>query len=158
MVKAIADRFGPAPKKARPEGQAPGVKAYEKSFAIVASDPEQASEEIQILRLGPARPPTTTESQLRDDLVLRLGESAFNRRLEGKLARGGTSWLSGRVSAGTEGAILWSADLTGRAAAGKWKAALQELALELQRRRAFGFTAREPADVQKQMIRPPNAP
>ncbi|MBI2923464.1 MAG: insulinase family protein, partial [Planctomycetes bacterium] len=152
VVKAIADKFGAAPKKPRPEPQSPGVKAYEKSFAIVASDAEQASEEVQILRLEPARPPSTTVNMFRDDLVLRLGVSALNRRLESKVARGGTSYLSGRVSAGNEGAVLYSADLSGRAAPGKWKTALQELALELQRARAFGFTARELDDVRKQIM------
>lgn len=152
VVKAIQDKFGAAPKKPRPEPQSPGVKAYEKSFAIVASDPEQASEEVQILRLEPARPPSTTVNQFRDDLVLRLGVSALNRRLEAKVARGGTSYLSARASAGNEGAVLFNADLSGRAAPGKWKFALQELALELQRARVFGFTARELDDVRKQIV------
>ncbi|MCE9584768.1 MAG: insulinase family protein [Planctomycetes bacterium] len=152
IIKAITGTFGPAPKKPRPTGQAPGIKAYEKSFAIVTSDPELTSEEVQIVHLEPVRPPTTTTGMYRDDLVLSLGQGALNRRLEGKVARGGTSYLSGRISAGNDATTLYTTELNGRAAPGKWKSALQELALELQRARAFGFTARELDDMKKQIL------
>ncbi|MCC6738634.1 MAG: insulinase family protein [Planctomycetia bacterium] len=152
VVKAIRERFGAAPKKDRPAGRSPGVKATEKSFGIVATDAELTADQVQIVRLEPARPPTLTEGQLRDDLVLRLGVSALNRRLERKVEAGGTSYQSGRVSAGNEGSLLYSAELTGRAVAGKWKAALAELALELQRARAFGFTDRELEAVRAQIL------
>ncbi len=152
VVQAIKDAFGAAPRKPVAAPQAPGVKAYDKSFAIVASDPELTSEDVRVMRLEPAHPPTTTTAHYRDDLVLRLGEIAMNRRLEEKIARGGTSYLSGRVSAGNDATTLYSVELSGRAAPGKWKPALQELAMELQRARAFGFTARELEDVKKQIL------
>lgn len=152
VIKAIKDRFGAAPKKGRPAGRSPGVKATEKSFGIVATDAELTADQVQVVRLEPARPPTLTVGQLRDDLVLRMGVSALNRRLERKVEAGGTSYQSGRVSAGNEGNLLYSADVTGRAAPGKWKAALAELALEVQRARAFGFTDRELEAVRAQML------
>jgi len=152
VVKAIREQFGAAPKKPRPEGRDPGVKAYEKSFALVASDPEITSEEVEITRLEPARPPATTVGAWRDDLVLDIGVAAMNRRLQRKLEAGGTSWLSGRVSAGNQGHALHSWDLDGRAAPGKWKEALGELALELQRARAFGFTEHEVDAVRKEIL------
>ncbi|HVZ94156.1 MAG TPA: pitrilysin family protein, partial [Phycisphaerales bacterium] len=71
VVNLIKEKFNAAPKKPRPTPQAPGVKAYEKSFAIVASDAEIRSEDIQIIRMEPVRPPTTTVPQYRDDLVIR---------------------------------------------------------------------------------------
>ncbi len=152
VIKAISDRFGVAPKKPRPAGQPSGVKAYDKHFAIVTSDAEQASEDIQIVHLEPARPPTTTVAMWRDDLVLELGIGALNRRLDAKASAGGTSYMSGRVSAGNDATTLYSTEVVGRAAGGKWKPALEELALELQRARAFGFTARELDDVKKQLV------
>ncbi|HEX5136908.1 MAG TPA: insulinase family protein [Planctomycetota bacterium] len=151
-VKAIREQFAGAPAKPRPAGQDPGVKAYEKSFALVASDPELTSEEVQIMRLEPARAPAATVEAWRDDLVLDLGVVAMNRRLERKLEAGGTSWLGGRVSAGNEGRALHSWELNGRAAPGRWKEALAELALELQRARAFGFTEHEIDAVRKQVL------
>ncbi|NUN49433.1 MAG: insulinase family protein, partial [Candidatus Brocadiae bacterium] len=152
VVKAIEAAFGGAPKKARPAPQAVGVTAYERSFAIVASDPEVTTESLRIFRIEPARPPTTTVALYRDDLVARLGESALNRRFEEKIARGGTSYVAADVSAGNDATTLYAAELSGRAAPGKWKGALQELALELQRARAFGFTARELETVKKQLV------
>lgn len=151
VVKWIKETFGPAPAKPKPVGQAPGVKAYEKSFAIVASDAELTSEEVRIMRLEPARAPATTVNAWRDDLVLRLGVSAMNRRLERKAA-GGAAYLSGRVSAGNDATTLWSAELSGRAAPGKWNAALTALAVELQRARKFGFSAHELDAVRRQVV------
>ncbi|MCE9618767.1 MAG: insulinase family protein [Planctomycetes bacterium] len=152
VVKVIKEKFGTAAKKATATPQAPGIKGYVRSFAIVASDPELTSEDIRVTYLEPAHPPTTTVGMYRDDLVLGLGQSAMNRRLEAKVAAGGTSYLSGRVSAGNDATTLYSVELSGRAAPGKWKAALQELSMELQRARSFGFTARELEDVKKQIM------
>lgn len=152
VIAQIKAKFGDAPKRPRPVPQALNVKAYDKSFAIVASDPELRSEEIRISRLGPARPATTTIPQYRDDLVASLGERAFNRRLDDKVARGGTSYQSGRVSQGNSSGAIYTAELSGRANPGKWRAALDELALELQRARAFGFSERELDDVKRQAL------
>ena len=152
VIKVIQQTFGGAPKKANATPQASGVKAYDKSFAIVASDPEINSETFRMTRLEPAHPATITVAQYREDLVQGLGESAMNRRLEAKIAAGGTSYLSGRVSAGNDVNTLYSVEVSGSAAPGKWKPALQELTLELQRARAFGFTTHELDDVKKQIM------
>lgn len=152
IVRAVKEKFGDAPKKPRPAPQAPGVKAYDKSFAIVTSDPEVRAEDVRITRLEPARPPTTTVPQYRADLVLRLAEGALNRRLSDKTARGGTSYLNARASAGNDSNAVFTAEISARPMPGKWKPALEEIALELQRARAFGFTSRELEDEKKEML------
>lgn len=152
IVKLVAETFGGAPKRPRPTPQAAGVKPYATSLAIVASDGEINSEDLQITRVEPARPPTTTLAQLRDELVVGLGESALNRRLDDKVATGGTSYVNARVSSGNDGTTLWSWEMSCRAVPGRWKAALEESALELQRARKFGFTARELEDVKTQLV------
>lgn len=152
VIRVIEEKFGPAPQRPRPAPQDPQVKAYDKSFAIVASDPEIRSEDIRIVRLEPARPPTTTVEQYRSDLVARLGEMALNRRLSAKVDKGDKNFLSARVSSGNDGNAIYTAELSARAKPGQWKAALQESALELQRARRFGFTAREIEDSKKQLI------
>ena len=151
VVAAIKEQFGSVPKKPKPAPQDAGIKPYEKSFAIVASDSEVQSEQVQITRIEPARPPTTTVPQFRADLVARIAQLAFNRRIEARVAAGETSYLSGRVSLGNEGSALYSAELSGQAAPGQWRAALEELALELQRARAFGFSPREIDDAKTQI-------
>lgn len=152
VVPLIEKNFGGAPKTPRPTPQDVGVKAYTKSFAIVASDPEVQTEQITVTRLEPARPPVTTVSQLRDELVEAFGERAFNRRLEDKIAAGDTSYLAGGVSADNEAGALYMAELQGRAQPGQWRQTLTELALELQRCRLYGFSEREMDDVRKEVI------
>jgi zinc protease len=152
VVAAIKEQFGGAPQQPKPTPQDAGVKTYDKSFAIVASDPEVQSESIRITRMEPARPPTTTVPQYRADLVARIAQFAFNRRIEAKVAAGGTAYLSGNASLGNEAGILYSAELSGQPAPGKWRTALEELALELQRARAFGFSPREIEDAKKQIL------
>lgn len=152
IVEMIKDKFGSLPKKPKPAPQAVGVKAYDKSFAIVASDPEVRSEDIQIVRLEPGRPPITTVPQYRDELIAAIAEMAMNRRLGDKVAQGNTSYLNGRVSMGNQGTVIYTADASGRAKPGKWKETLEEIALEVQRGRLYGFTAREVEDSKKEMI------
>lgn len=151
IVKVINATFSDLPKKPKPVGQDPGVKAYEKSFAIVAHDPEVRSEDIRITKLGPARPAVTTLPLMRDDLVSTLAERAMNRRLSDKNAKGGTSYLNARVSLGGD-TTSYDATISGSAKPGQWKATLSELALEMQRARAFGFTTREIEDAKKDLI------
>lgn len=152
VVKAIKDKFSDLPKKSRPTPQDLKIRAYDKSFAIVASDPEVRSEEVQIVRLEPAHAPTTTIPMYRADLVTRLGTQALNRRLSDKVSAGGTSYLNARVSTGNDSNAIYTAEISGRAAPGKWKETLNEIALELQRARAFGFSAREIEDAKKEMM------
>ncbi|MCA9285760.1 MAG: insulinase family protein [Phycisphaerales bacterium] len=152
VVKVIEERFGSAPTRPRPTPQAANVTAYDRSFAIVASDPEVRGESLRITRIEPAHPPTTTAAQYRDDLIVGLGTAAFNRRLGEKVARGGTSYLSARASAGNEVGALYTAEISARPAPGAWKAALDEVALELQRARTFGFSERELEQVGKGLV------
>lgn len=151
VEKVIREEFDGAPKRPRPTPQSPGVKAYEKSFAIVASDPEIKTESLQIVHLEPAHPPVTTVALYRADLVTSLGEMALNRRLEDKVSKGETSFLNARVGSGNDSNAVYTTEMSCRAKAGQWKAALEESALELQRARAFGFTSREIEDAKVQL-------
>ena len=152
IVKLVEKNFGDVPKVPQPKPQDIGVKAYDKSFAIVASDPEVRNEQIRITRLEPARPPTTTVPQYRDDLVARLGTFAMNRRLEEKVATGKTSYLGANVSLGNDVGAIYTAELSGRAKPGKWRESLDELAVELQRARLYGFAKREIEDAKKEIV------
>lgn len=152
VVNLIKEKFGAAPKKPRPVQQALNVKPYEKSLAIVTSDPEVRTEDIQIVRIEPAHPPTTTVPQHRSDLVKRLGEVALNRRLSDKVAKGGTSYLSARAATGNDSNAIYTAEFSASAVPGKWRQALEEIALELQRARAFGFSKHEFEDARTQVL------
>ncbi len=153
VVKVIKEQFGGAPKRAKPADQAVGIKAYDTSFAVVATDPEIRGESLDITWILPPKAPTTTFAGYREDLVLRLGEQAFNRRMGDKEARGGLDFAGARVSARNQAGVMYEAGISGRASsAGKWKGALEGIAMELQRARAFGFTERELSEVKRDMI------
>ena len=89
IVKEIKEKFGKGVKRPRPTPQDLHVKTYDKSFAIVATDPEIRSEEVQIIAHQPPEPPVTTVEQYRDDIGAAAGgagaESAAGRQ---DLARG----------------------------------------------------------------------
>ena len=152
VIEVIKEKFGDAPRKPRPVPQELNVKAYDKDFAIVASDPEINSEEVSITRVKPAEPPVTTVPQYRDELVRRIGTSAFNDRMGDKTATGKMPWMSARVSEGNMAGAIHTAEVSTRANPGKWRDALGAVAMELQRARTFGFSQREVDDVKKQMI------
>lgn len=152
-IERLTHHFGSLPATPeRPAWQELNVRAYDHSFAIVASDPEIRAEQITIVRLEPARPATHTVGQYRDDLVAAIGSMAMNRRLSEKVARGGVNYLNARVSTGNDSQAIYTAEMTGRAAPGKWKEALAEMALEWQRARAFGFSDREIQDATRELI------
>lgn len=152
VVKQIEQYFGDAPAKPRATPQDAGVKPYSQSFAIVASDAEIRSEDLQIVRVEPARPPTTTVDQFRDELVAGLGSAIMNRRFSDKVAAGGAPYLSARVGTSNLNGVVYSASLNARASRGNWNKALDGAALELQRARKFGFTQTELDDQKKEII------
>ena len=76
----------------------------------------------------------------------------MNRRMRDKVDAGGTAFESTNVSAGNESNAIYSTGISARVSPEKWKPGLEEMALELKRARAFGFTAREIDDTRKQLI------
>ena len=152
VIKLVKDKFSALPKRPQPKWQELNVKPYAKSFALVATDPEINTEDVRIARLEPARPATLTEKQYRDDLVASIGTSVLNRRLSEKAASGDTAYRNARVALGNRANAIYTAEISGSANAGKWRETLNEIALELQRGRAFGFTQREIDVVKKERI------
>jgi len=152
VVKEIKEIFGGLPAKDKVKAQELGVRAYDTSFAIVASDPEVRTASVRITRLEPVRPATTTVPQYRDDLVRILGQSAMNRRMRDRVDAGGTAFQTMSVSAGNESGAIYTAEASVSATPEQWRAALDEMALELQRAREFGFSEREIADAKKQIM------
>jgi zinc protease len=152
VVKEIATAFSGGDRKPRPVDVDPGVRPTSSTTAIVAHDKEQKRAEISVVMVAGKEPPLTTVGDLRQDLVRGLGTSMFNRRLGAKLAKGGTSFLSGSAFAENlfGAAALRQVGFEGEPA--KWKDMLTELGTELQRARLHGFTQREMDDVKREMI------
>lgn len=152
VIGRIRTHFGPAPTRPRPSPEPLNVRAYPDSFAIVVADDELRTESVRIVRIEPARPPVTTVPQMREELLTQIGRSAFNRRIEEKVAAGGTSYLNARASAGTQAGAIFTAELSARPNPGQWQTALEAVVTELQRARAFGFGSDEIELVKRQML------
>jgi zinc protease len=152
IVDAIKKQFGSLPKLPRPADLPVGVKPTTESRAIIATDPEIKQASIAINRVEPARPPSTTVSDLRRDLVELIGTWAFNRRIESELAKGGTAFLSAFAGGQSinQALVIHQASAAGEPE--KWADMLTELATHIQRARIHGFTEEEIADARKALI------
>jgi zinc protease len=152
VVEQIVESFSGGQKKPRPADLDPGVTPYTSTGAIVAHDPELTQAEIGINRIDPPTPPITTYAGLRDELVERLGTSAFNRRMGRKLAQGGVPFLTASASTSSLfNALRWS-EVAASGEPGQWRDMLAVLGTELQRARLHGFSAREIDDVKSALI------
>lgn len=152
VVARITEHFSGGEKKPAPVDPDPRVTPTEGHRAIVAHDPELTSADVSIVRIGPPEPPTTTVEQARRDLVDAIGSMALNRRIEAKINRGGTSYLSAMAASQN---VFNVARLTQASADGKpekWREMLSELAADVQRARLHGFEAREIEDVKAMII------
>lgn len=151
-LELIKKQFGSMPKAPRPADLPVGVKGTTESRAIVASDAEITSASLQIQRLEPPRPPTTTVSDERRDLVELIGTWVFNRRIDAELASGKLSYLGAGASIQQLGGAM---RLVGVQAAGKpenWQKMLADLGTQVQRARLHGFSAREVDDARKALV------
>jgi zinc protease len=152
IVEQVRRAFADGKRTARPAPQDPRITPYSGSFGIVATDPEIETASIQVARLLPAVPPTTTEAEYRRDLVVSLGTGAFNRRMGAKISRGGTPFLSAGagVSSFFRSGLAPQARCSGKP--DQWREMLAALGAEVQRARLHGFTAREVDDVRAERL------
>ena len=143
VIEAIDRAFGREPAAARPAPRPVGVKPTAGLHAIVATDPELTQAEVSLVRLEPPLPPVTTVAAYRRALIDRLGVWMLNRRLDADLAEGRAAFnrAGASISTWAQAARVISADAT--TAADRWRAALTDLALALQRARQHGFTPAE---------------
>lgn len=152
IVPEIKKAFGDLPKKPVPTHQELGVKAQSKPYAIVVTDPEITAANIEISRVDVPRGPAATVPQFRVELIERLSESCFNNRMQDKVSRGGTSYQRLNASMGDSSKAVRESGVSAGCEPAKWKEALSDLAMELQRARTFGFTSREVENAKKRLM------
>jgi zinc protease len=143
IITLIKRHFSRGKRTEKPVDHDPGVSAYTEHRAIVITDPELVGSEIGIYRIEPTYGPTTDEKGLREELVGRLGQFAFNRRVRAMIDVGDAAFTSGGASASDfYTAIHWT-QLTARGEPGTWRKSLKQMATELQRARLHGFAQSE---------------
>lgn len=149
-IKKAFDQPGPA--KAPPADLEAGVKPYAESFGVVFTDPELTRASVGVQRVEAALPPTTTVEQLREEWVGYLATLAFNRRMSDKVGQGKAAFQTAFAGAGNQAGMFRTISASAMGEKDKWEPMLRDLATELQRARAFGFTDRELQDARKAVL------
>jgi zinc protease len=152
IVVKIREHFAAAPGAPRPVPQDIGVKPYDATRAIVASDDELTDASVGMVWIYPPQPPITTESAYRRDLVETIGSWIFNRRLQRRVSEGTASFHGGGASASDLFRAGYIATITVRGETERWRAMLEELAAEVRRAGLHGFTDAEMEDARKELV------
>jgi zinc protease len=141
VAQEIIGSFGDLPAKPHAKDQDAGVRPYEKSFAVVASDPELTRATVGMMKVSLPRPPVTTQAQLREEFVQAMAMSAFNRSIQEKVSDGAVSFLGGIAFASPMSNAMWSAQAQASGEPARWREMLADLATCVQRTRLHGFDA-----------------
>ena len=139
-------------RKPKPQDQEVGITPYGKSFAVVATDSELTRATVGFSKIGPPLPPVRTEAQLREEYVRSLASEAFNRHLQDKTIEGKVSFQGGLAYASGLANTMWQTHAQASGEPTKWKQMLMDLATEVQRSRAFGFTQKDIDDARKELL------
>ena len=126
-----------------PPQQRAGFVPFTEPRAFVFSDPEYTDGDVDVYNVSAAEPPITTVEQARAELVKRIGAWIVNRRYSERIKQGEATYRSARagISSFLNDATMASASATGKPA--DWEKMLDELVLELNRAREYGFLAPE---------------
>jgi len=120
-----------------------GFKAPPQQRAIVLSDPEYAEGEVALYNMAPGRPPVTTATRYRVELIDQVGSWIMERRFSDLIKRGKASFRE--ASVGTSDflneILLSEASVTGEPK--DWEKMLDQLTLEINRAVEFGFLEQE---------------
>lgn len=121
----------------------PEFKPFTKQRAMIVTDPEMTGCEVQLTNIRPGRPPTTTVEQWREELVEQIGTWITNRRCRQRVDEGVASFRGARASVRD---FYRDAVVVGASANGEpedWSKMMNELVVEVNRIREYGFTQRE---------------
>ncbi len=128
------------------------IKAFTATRAMVVSDPEIATAEVEVMNVAPGRPPVTTAEALRTKLVESIGSWIVGRQLEEKVQSGEASFREGRASVRNffnEVIMVWGS-VEGEP--GNWVKMLDEFVMTVSRAREHGFTRHEMEQAKTEFI------
>lgn len=153
FLPSIQKWFGeyqPANSVRRPLGAE--FKPFSAERAIVASDPEMAYCQVQMVNLLPGRPPVTTVAQWRQECLESLAGWIIGRRYDDRVKKGEASFRG--AGAGVNNFFNEALLVTGSAMgeARDWAKMLTELIVEIKRAREYGFTAHELAMAKRETL------
>jgi zinc protease len=152
VVEAITQHFGGGATVPKPAPRGTGVKPTAVPRAIVVTDPELTRAEVSLTRIDAPRGRVTTVAQKRRDLVERIGEWIFDRRMSADIAAGRVAFTKADASLDEWTGTMRIVTLEASGQAGTWRAMLKDLGLALQRARLHGFTDREVQDARVALL------
>jgi zinc protease len=140
------------PDTPRREKKGPEFKPFTETRAMVVTDPEMATCQVQMLNIRPGRPPVTDTTQWRTELVESIGTWIMNRRLEERVQKGEANYRRASTSVNSffNDALLIDGSASGEPH--DWSKMLDELITEVHRAREHGFTQRELDLAKKELL------
>lgn len=149
VVAAITKHFATWQRPdAPPTDRAPGVMPYAGQQAIVITDPELTTAEVETLSILP-RTPQRTVTDARQRLVETLGTWILNRRLQQLIQEGKAAYQAAQVQRTALVTVVDQYNIEAQTDPQRWAEAFTGLLTEMQRAHQYGFTERELADVRQ---------
>jgi zinc protease len=150
FVEKWFKQYKPQVPARKPMG--PEFKPFTKQRAMVVTDPEMSRCDVQMTNIRPGRPPTTTVEQWRVELVEEIGTWIIGRRYRERVDKGEANYRNARASVRDfyQDAVLVGANASGEPA--DWGRMIEELVVEVNRVREYGFTERELELAKKEIL------
>jgi zinc protease len=144
IIKQASEKLGAIKSHGEPrEKMKAGLMPFTTSRALVFTDPEQVSGEVELVTMKPPRPLVTTKPRYRQELVDGVSEWAVNRRFADLVRKGGAPFRRAGVNTGD---YFHEALSVGASAVGQpddWNKILDAVIAEINRAIDHGFTERE---------------
>ena len=140
------------PTAAAQPDKGPDFKPFTTERALVLSDPDYATGDVDVYNLLPGRPPTTTVEQARVDLVEHVGNWIMARRFAERVKKGEASY---RQAATAVIGLFNQGLLINASALGEpkdWEKMVAEVIVEVNRAREHGLLAQELELARKELL------
>jgi zinc protease len=120
-----------------------GLKPFESPRALVLTDPEQVFGEVNLICMKAGRPPLTTFSQYRQEVIEGITAWIVNRRISNLIAQGNAPFREASVSTGRFLNEGFEVSASAKGEPKDWNRMLDAIVMEVNRAIDHGFTAGE---------------
>lgn len=137
--------FEPIPSRPAPRAPDPGVRETERAAAVIVADEELATGVVGFIHAAPRGEPTTNTARFRDGLVDQLIRRLISRRLDARAFRGESAYSASGAAIGEVFGAARLAQIVATGEPARWREMLDDLTLDVERARRFGFLESEVA-------------